>query len=288
MKARNSLLNGIAITTTVLSTLVLVACAPSQNVENSSFDNSEILNGIIGGSPLANGSTISKSTVAVYDVDAGALCSGSLIAKDIVVSAAHCVGSNVKSMVIIFDVDKDKILGSAQSLKDILKNSKVRQVQRAVVATAWAAHQNDPKDEGDISVIKFAGVLPAGFAPIDRLKDAKVLKKGSVVTLAGYGITNGVTHAGAGVLRQVQVQISNPTFGATEIEMDQTHGKGACHGDSGGPALINVNGKNFLFGVTSRGEKDPANTCTRFAVYTNTVSYNTMIDKAVAAMSTAK
>ena len=40
--------------------------------------------------------------------------------------------------------------------------------------------------------------------------------------------------------------------------LDQEDGSGACHGDSGGPAFFEKDGKTYLLGVTNRSYPDGA------------------------------
>jgi secreted trypsin-like serine protease len=88
------------------------------------------------------------------------------------------------------------------------------------------------------------------------------------VTLAGYGEIDGRQHLGAKGLNKVQVTIADPNFAPSEVMMDQRNGKGACHGDSGGPAYATgANGQLFLFGATSRLVNDPNNTCGVYTVF---------------------
>jgi len=66
------------------------------------------------------------------------------------------------------------------------------------------------------------------------------------------------------------VKLSNAKFTETEILFNFMDGKGACHGDSGGPAFAVINGKLFVIGVTSRAPSlSGGETCLEGAVYTS-------------------
>ena len=71
-----------------------------------------------------------------------------------------------------------------------------------------------------------------------------------------------------------------------EITLDQSQGRGACHGDSGGPAYVKdaVSGKNILVGVTSRGT-NPQGLCDRQAIYTGVMGYAQWIANGVKELS---
>ncbi|MGZ3768175.1 MAG: S1 family peptidase [Bdellovibrio sp.] len=250
-----------------LSSLALTGCSP-KTAENSATIQSTG-DGIIGGSEVQSGDRIQTSIVAVYDTASGALCTGSLLTNNLVLTAAHCIGDDVTKMLIFFD-------------NKLGKQSYRLQVDQAEVSPYWASRQNENVNTGDIALIHFVGDVPDGWKPATFANNAgrSQLANGAIVVLAGYGITNGVTHEGAGVLRVTTVKIDNAQFSASEITINQTMGQGACHGDSGGPAYIQINGKYYLWGVTSRGIDDPSNDCTKFSAYTNALFYKTWLNKA--------
>ena len=81
------------------------------------------------------------------------------------------------------------------------------------------------------------------------------------------------------------MKIEDASFSDTEVLFNQKDGKGSCHGDSGGPAILQSGGKNLVFGVTSRGydsdqgleAQQGAVKCERMVIYTNVVPYLTWI-----------
>lgn len=249
----------------VLAVTALAACAP-QN-ENQSLSTSAQTDGIIGGVDVPKGNRIITSIVAVYDAYSSQLCTGSLLDNNTVMTAAHCLGSNVDGMFIMFDT---QLSGTSER----------RQADQMAASLIWQdqlAKNQDPVT-GDIALIHFKGTVPAGYAPATFLTDASLLKKNAKVVLAGYGISNGTTREGAGTLRAAFSTISDPKSDVGEVQLDQRNGSGACHGDSGGPAYIYRGGQYFLWGVTSRGSQDPKNDCTQFAIYTNALNYSVWIE----------
>lgn len=272
------------------------ASSPSVNMSRGDTSSS----GIIGGTLVKADAPISRSIVAIIDIASGNACTGSLIAENVVLSAAHCVGETPKSMIIIFDVNAEEVLNSVASLTDLLRSPKIRRVESALVSSVWTAREKalqarfdanngqpltlteaETKNTGDISLMKFSGKMPTGYAPAKFLTDASLLKNGATVTVAGYGFTNGAKRSGTTELREVQVQIHDVNYSQTEITLDQTHGTGACHGDSGGPAYLNVNGQEYLWGITSRGIDDKNDDCSTYSAYTNALAYSETIQKSV-------
>jgi hypothetical protein len=88
------------------------------------------------------------------------------------------------------------------------------------------------------------------------------------------------------LLRKVAVAIKDAAFSKSEVLLDQTAGKGACHGDSGGPAYSkNAAGELYLWGVTSRGIHDPGDTCGGDSAYTNILDHKAWLQTAAKAMN---
>ena len=248
------------------SAVALSACAPGASQIDSKADEATAQSGIIGGSEVKTGATLTKSIVALYDTVQGQLCTGTLLPNNIVVTAAHCMALKPQDLIVIFGTNVDK-------------SAVARRVTGATPNPNYAAHGDDEKDNGDIAVVHFEGTVPSGYQPAQLLTDASKLKNGASVTLAGYGISDGRNKTGAGVLRSVSVKIADSKFSATEIKLDQRQGRGACHGDSGGPAYVSIGGKNYVWGVTSRGVDDMYDLCNQFAVYTSIPAHQAWLQK---------
>lgn len=216
---------------------------------------------IIGGVNVDPSDPIAATTVAVT-LDDG-LCTGSIIDTDLVVTAGHCVGDGTGRVEIVFT-------------PDTIKNPHALTVRATgtAVPPEYKGANSSGKDQYDIALIHFAGGLPKGYGKATLMSPREKLTNGETVTLAGYGIANAITEVGAGVLRKTQVTIAKANFGKTEVLLDQTHGSGACHGDSGGPAFVQSANRLELWGVTNRGYPDHApDDCAHQAVYTNILAH---------------
>jgi hypothetical protein len=259
----------------VLSTLALAACgnpnSMNQAADQTGIVSSDANSGIIGGKEIAESDPISKTVVAIYDTEQKTLCTGSIVAPDLVVTAGHCFNEDPTKLVLIFGTK----LPTGNEDKPVVRRVVDGRLNPRFSQVVEMFNKNpklDPdsvKEWGDISIVKFAGGLPAGYRASELLKDPKVLKTGMVVTLAGYGEIDGPRHIGSDSLRKVDVRIADANYSPTEVQMDQRDGRGACHGDSGGPAYVKVGNKTMLFGVTSRGNKDPKNDCSQYSIYTD-------------------
>lgn len=261
----------------------MTACAP-QNTNSVAGNGSSI----IGGTVVETSDVISKSTVAIVAsvVDAKGeegqfVCTGSLIADNVVLTAGHCV-PEVKegekaAMYVVFTTDLNK-----------LSREQIRNVNKVVVHPKYGQEAEDGSDANDIALIRFAGTKAAGYQVAKFLSDESLLTDGATVTLAGYGLTDGVNKTGDNLLRKTDVTILEH-FGKTEVALDQSQGKGACHGDSGGPAFLNVAGVEYVWGITSRGiGKDGKDDCSLFSLYTKVKAHQTFVDGALATLAAPK
>lgn len=255
----------------VVSSWALVGCSPQVKNKNEPAVDSQIKingDGIIGGTDINAEDKMVDSIVAVYDQYTGQLCTGSLLPNNLVITAAHCIGPFTEAMFVFFDVKIDK-------------DSPRLPVDKVEISPYWETRQSENKNTGDIALLHFQGTAPARYKPATFLPTAaqKLLVPGTAVMLAGFGISNGVEQTGAGILRVTSVKIWDHKYSASEIALDQTQGTGACHGDSGGPAYVQLGGKLYLWGVTSRGVDDAANDCSKYAAYTNALFYKTWLNR---------
>lgn len=282
MSVQVSIVRSLALTAALFG---FAACSASNGGALKS--SADVNAGIIGGTDATGNEEFAKAVVLLYDKQVGAICSASIISDRLLLTAAHCVASAPTSLFVVFGTDI--------SSTDII----VRRVVTTATTPVWPARQEQDLNTGDMAMVGFVGGLPPGYAPAKMLGDLTQLKDGGVVTLAGYGTSDGVAGSGAGKLRYVDTTIQKAAYSESEILMEQSLGKGACHGDSGGPAYINVNGERFLIGVTSRGVNDPGNHCGISSAYTSIAYYadwvkteaDTMgadVDKIFAALKQAK
>lgn len=251
---------GLSLLTNAASTVVLVfgslagTVACSKAPHSAPIASGQTGTGIIGGTDATGNEDFSKTIVALYNITQGSLCTASIISEQFLVTAAHCVDAPASGLRVVFGTD-------------IQKPGAIQEVVSYQTSPLWATRSNEDLNAGDIAVVRFAGGLPAGYRPAQILANESALQTGTTVMLAGYGISDGVKDTGAGTLRFVETTIANPNFSESEMLIEQRHGKGACHGDSGGPAYVKVNGQWMLWGVTNRGVNDPNNDCSVSAAY---------------------
>jgi hypothetical protein len=233
--------------------------------------------GIVGGREAAEKDAFVKSVVMVYDKSRETLCSGSVISDSLVLTAAHCMASAASDLVIIFGT---RFENSANP---------TRKVERFETAPPWPgpAEANSFYDWGDLALLKISGGLPRGYRPIARLDDSSKLGDQTPITIAGYGDSDGFEGAGSGVLRVAEMEIMDARYAISEIKFDQRSGKGACLGDSGGPAFLRTGETWVLAAVDSRNLEieGQADRCRFASIYTKVTSYKTWIDEASARLN---
>jgi len=234
--------------TTILALLAVAFATPAMAGFGSRFDNG--LNGIIGGVNVAPSDPVARTTVLIIakEFNSTSICTGSIIDTDLVLTAAHCVGlmTGRAEVVVAFRTQAE---GSGPVIAVADRERPADFLGRARLG---------PYDWHDIAVLRLARPIPPGFGVAKILPDRSLLQAGRRVLLAGYGMNMPVTPEdpridnGAGTLRKVDQVVIEPKHGQTEFLVSLTGGKGSCHGDSGGPAFVNVNGQLYLAGVTSR------------------------------------
>jgi secreted trypsin-like serine protease len=263
-----------------LSSLVLItAFASMANAQTQR----KFKNFIVGGDEVAANDPIAATTVFISgEEDEGTyFCSGSLIDQDMVVTAAHCVqGALDGSLRIIFTRQVTFGDDGTPTLTD--SSPEVHPVYGSVFNP-----QYDPNyagaDQHDIAVIRFKGNLPDGYKTATMLNASVALTANETVTLAGYGTTQPDGSDSGGELRKVDVQIAS-MLGKTEVVLDQSQGKGACFGDSGGPAFVTTSGQLLLWGLTNRAYPDNVTDCAHESVYTRITAYSDFVSSSEASL----
>jgi secreted trypsin-like serine protease len=185
-----------------------------------------------------------RRSVVYIENSAGELCSGAVIAQDLVLTAAHCM----------MDQAAYRVVGV---------NRAFRPQGFAVVATAvhpaFVPGTTPRTQPGvDLAILKLARPLGPDYAPLDpRL--AGTIETGERVTIAGFGLLSERQRRTARTLRQVDlvslgpVEVANRVVIVTDrARLAETTGAGACRGDSGGPILSAAGPGGYrLIGIVS-------------------------------------
>jgi phage tail sheath protein FI len=277
----------------LVASVAFVGCSSQQGQVAAKANDSAI----IGGADVTGQEDFAKTIVALYNVREGFICTASILSNDILLTAAHCVVGEASDTIVVFHKDAittvstvlKPIADAGGSIDDIDKLPATVPVRRATaykVSPVWPIKQNDLLNTGDIALVKFKGGLVEGFERASLLTSTELLANGHSVVLSGYGTNDGVKGEGSGLLRFVETTIQQLDYTKSEILIEQSLGKGACHGDSGGPAYATIEGKKYVIGVTSRGVNDPNNDCSVSAAYTSVAFYAKWLVTAVKELNT--
>jgi secreted trypsin-like serine protease len=211
--------------------------------------------------PVVGGTTVERGAfpdvVAVLGAD-GSLCSGTLIAADLVLTAAHCIAGDPIE-VIVDSVDLARPDGDR------------RRVQ-------WARAYPDWINAYDVGIVMLEHpVFAKARAIAQRCGGRDVLKVGLPLQLVGFGLTSRSGEGDNTKLHRAIVPLVDPTCTGDptctpaiapggELIAGGT-GTDACFGDSGGPAFIETPSGLALLGVVSRGLASWTEPCASGGVY---------------------
>lgn len=236
--------------------LALVAAAACVEVDDGGALGTRAA-AVIGGTPTAVGAHPAVGAL----VDPGVTCSGTLIAPDVVLTAAHCIMD--ASALPGFTLERDARSATAVIAPD-----------RAIVHPDWQIDR--PIDDGptqfyDIGILLLStpvtNVQPAILAsPAEGTR----LVEGLMMTMVGYGETIDNDPASAGV--KVEAQAPIVARSASEFQISNPGDAQNCYGDSGGPAFADIGTGERLMGVVSRGAT-LAPTCDQGSVDTRVDHY---------------
>jgi secreted trypsin-like serine protease len=169
----------------------------------------------------------------------GALCTASVVAPTVLLTAAHCVASSTVGDGLVF-----KAFAGNSLVDSVTPPTKID-----VAEVHWDP-QFDPQavtNGHDIAVVILAH--PVSVSPL-RINRAS-LPNLSTARLVGYGLNDGREQTGAGVKRTAEVPVRS--IDDKFVVTGSWFGATMCSGDSGGPVLATIEGEQRIIGINSFG-----------------------------------
>ena len=240
----------------------LSACAPqSSSVQTSSQT------GILGGRFVQPAEAIAQVTVKVVigPGDYDQTCTGTLIASNFVITAAHCSQERPAPAEIV------------------LYDGRILPIIRVFLHPKWARkNERSPEMRYDFALLEI-GSNASSWAGLPAF--GAQLAEGDEVKIAGYG-THLIGNEGYGDLYSLIGSVG-PSYSSVEMKIMEGRGRGACNGDSGGPAYQVRSGQIILWGIDSVEGDDsgPDSPCGTSEIYSNVQSVRDWIS-AVAGLLT--
>ena len=185
--------------------------------------------------PTTSGDALAPHVVMVLkrSGNASGFCSGVVVAREVILTAAHCVAGGELRILVRDDQGRQQLAEVADSV------------------THPGFRPNAPKTRErsiDLGLVRTSAPLPASYvaASMERTSTVAI---GAPFRIAGFGLGVEGSEKTAGVLRQGLLAASSPLSSILLWAKDPVgKGLGACTGDSGGP--IFEPGHPVVVGIT--------------------------------------
>lgn len=235
----------------------------------------------IQGGESAKGTSFVVAIVVRLSDSKAELCSGGVVTSQIIATAAHCVVQNgIKS-----PLNAILIFPPGQEISIPLKTT-----VKAILIPEGYQNNSPTAEPDDIAFLVLE--TPVNTATLDSIADAatvtRIVESKVAIRLYGYGITGRNESAPnfpkVLTLKPIEKVLLQGFSGKenTYISYAQENSGAACNGDSGGPAVAQVDGKLVLVSVHSAS----AGICSEASTFdsnwgTIPGEYRTLFDQAI-------
>jgi secreted trypsin-like serine protease len=193
---------------------------------------------LVGGA-LSLGNASARPVVMITS-NRGSFCTGTAIARDLVLTAAHCVLPGADYKLVEFDPQRQPVL------RDVVNIARHPQFS----LQSLLAH----RATADVALLKLSN--PLSVTPASLVGARERVAVGERFAVHGYGVavrgdgrTGGTLRAATlavtGKPGNLQIRLVDPNVGSEQP------GLGACTGDSGAPVFQDAAGRLALVGVVS-------------------------------------
>ncbi|KAJ2720845.1 hypothetical protein GGI07_004367 [Coemansia sp. Benny D115] len=209
---------------------------------------------IVGGAAVAEGQNRYAVRLDIKSANSDYLCGGTLLDNNLVVTAAHCM----------FDSDTNSAY-EPQNVAVCYGSVAVAKMTCTTARNITVHSQYNPQTyANDIALIQISALKEGDFATLPIFQGD--LPQNTVLRTMGWGKTSDTATTLPTTLMAVDIKVGDP---ATCRRADSsfkssdgpevcsvnalTPGKDSCQGDSGSPAVIQVDGETYLAALTSAG-----------------------------------
>lgn len=189
-----------------------------------------------GGTP---NDALARSVVTIIG-SRGTVCTGSLIAPNIVLTAGHCIALGTSYRVIDPSTQPPKLITAQKAFSHPQFSMQTMLAHRATA---------------DVALLLLPSPVP-DKVPVKLGMPRTPIQSGARLTVAGVGVTRSGGDEGVGTVRTASLSVTGQP-GTLQIRLvdratgNVRSGLGACTGDSGAPVFEDQNGASIVVGVVS-------------------------------------
>jgi hypothetical protein len=237
--------------------LTLSACAGT-GAEDSNIARDKVIGGAVeSGEPAT----------LMLEWNGQLICTATLIAPRVALTAAHCVYSEGEYSV-------------PTSASVVLNGAKTETAQVADYAIHGSWTGDNLSAGVDIALLYLSAPLSPTPIMVDRVPGAQ--RTGQVGKIVGFGRTTSTDRNSVGVKNSVRLQVvgtSGDNGSLLQLRSPDSTYRASCSGDSGGPFFIGEGAQRVVAGVTSFGYGVQGDPCREDSFYVSTAYHATWINE---------